>query len=60
MEINGFRTLAQIASDLGLKYHGAYSRARRGHFGTPERIGNVALYRTANIPPAQNRNKAGV
>jgi hypothetical protein len=30
MTIDGFRTVSQIAAELGLSYHGAYSRAREG------------------------------
>lgn len=60
MKINGFMTVSQIAADLGLSYHGAYSLARRGKLGASEKIGNTSLYTSSAVARLQKRRKAAV
>jgi len=50
MPIDNFRTVKQIAAELGLSYAAACSRARRGKFGRPEKVGSAALYHISSIP----------
>lgn len=62
MDINveGFRTVGQLARALGLSYDGSFSRARRGQYGPAVKIGHVALYRVAAIgnQPQNKRARA--